>query len=108
MVFTAQDYTNLRIYMLVLPILPIIFMALTFFPAIEEEKYGTLLGLARQLVFYLPIMLVLPRFFGVEWVYYASTIIDVLITLLGGIILYQLFGTKLKTNAAEFVSRGPV
>ncbi|MEM1218213.1 MAG: MATE family efflux transporter [Bacteroidota bacterium] len=105
--FTAQDFTNLRIYMLVLPILPIIFMALTFFPAIEEEKYGSLLGLARQLVFYLPIMLVLPRFFGVEWVYYASTIIDVIITVWGGLILYQLFRTKLNTSSAEFVSRGP-
>lgn len=80
MVFTPADLWNLRIYMLVLPMLPIVFMALTFFPAIHQEKYGSIIGLARQIIFYIPAMLLLPRFFGIEWVYYGATIIDVVIT----------------------------
>ena len=71
---------NVRIYMLVLPMLPLVFMALTFFPAIKEEKHASIIGLARQLVFYVPAMLLLPRFLGVEWVYYGSTLIDVIVT----------------------------
>ncbi|MEM1406128.1 MAG: MATE family efflux transporter [Bacteroidota bacterium] len=80
MSFSAQDLMNVRIYMLVLPMLPLVFMALTFFPAIKEEKHASIIGLARQLVFYVPAMLLLPRFFGVEWVYYGSTLIDVIVT----------------------------
>lgn len=79
-VFTAQELFNLRIFMVILPLLPIVFMGLTFFPAINQEKYGSIIGLARQLVFYVPVMLLLPRFFGVDWVYYGSTAIDVCIT----------------------------
>ena len=77
--------------MLVLPMLPLVFMALTFFPAIKEEKYGSIIGLARQLVFYVPIMILLPRYFGIEWVYYGSTIIDVAVTLWILVIVIKLF-----------------
>ncbi|MGD1961114.1 MAG: MATE family efflux transporter [Fulvivirga sp.] len=80
MSFSTQDLMNVRIYMLVLPMLPLVFMALTFFPAIKEEKHASIIGLARQLVFYVPAMLLLPRFLGVEWVYYGSTLIDVIVT----------------------------
>ncbi|MEO0554683.1 MAG: MATE family efflux transporter [Bacteroidota bacterium] len=79
MSFSTQDLMNVRIYMLVLPMLPLVFMALTFFPAIKEEKHASIIGLARQLVFYVPAMLLLPRFLGVEWVYYGSTLIDVIV-----------------------------
>lgn len=78
--FTAQELINAQIYMLVLPILPIVFMALTFFSAIKEEKYGSIIGLARQLVFYVPAMLILPSLLGLEWVYYGSTAIDFIVT----------------------------
>ena len=80
MSFSTKDLMNVRIYMLVLPMLPLVFMALTFFPAIKEEKHASIIGLARQLVFYVPAMLLLPRFLGVEWVYYGSTLIDVIVT----------------------------
>ena len=91
MLFTPADLFNLRVYMLVLPVLPLVFMALTFFPAINEEKYGSIIGLARQLVFYVPVMLILPRYFGVAWVYYGATIIDVAITAWILMIVVKLF-----------------
>lgn len=81
MVFTDQDLFNLRVFMLVLPFLPFVFMALTFFPAIKEAKYASIIGMARQVVFYVPVMLILPQLFGLNWVYYGSTMIDVTITL---------------------------
>ena len=81
MVFTSSELLNFRVYMAVLPALPLVFMALTFFPSINEGKYGSIIGLARQLVFYVPVMLLLPRFFGIQWIYLGSTLIDVLLTL---------------------------
>ncbi len=98
MTFTASDLMNLRIYMLVLPILPLVFMTLTFFPAIKEEKYGSIIGLARQLVFYVPVMLILPGYFGVEWVYYGSTLIDVIVTIWILLVTMKLF-KKLSGNS---------
>ena len=80
-IFSAADLMNFRVYMALLPVLPVVFMAMTFFPAINRGKAASLLGIARQLVFYMPVMLVLPRLFGVKWVYFGSTMIDVIIAL---------------------------
>ncbi|MCG8569507.1 MAG: MATE family efflux transporter [Spirochaetes bacterium] len=79
--FLAADLFNFRIFMSLLPVLPVIFMAMTFFPAINNSKPATIMGLARQLIFYVPVMLTLPRFFGISWVYKGSFFIDLIITL---------------------------
>lgn len=91
MVFTSKELNNFRVYMAVLPVLPLVFMALTFFSAIDEGKYGSIIGLARQLVFYVPVMLLLPRLWGIEWIYFGSTAIDILLTLAIFVIMRQLF-----------------
>lgn len=95
MAFSMQDLFNLRIYMLVLPVLPFVLMSMTFFPAINEEKYGSIIGLARQLVFYVPVMLILPRYFGIDWVYYGSTLIDLAVGIWIFLVVKKLFA-KLK------------
>ncbi len=56
-------------------------MAMTFFPAVDKGKPAAIIGMARQFVFYIPVMLIVPRFFGVNSIYYASFIIDVIIVL---------------------------
>lgn len=67
--------------MAILPLLSAIFMAMTFFPSIDRGKPAALIGMARQLVFYVPVMLILPRTMGVAGVYYGSLAIDALIVL---------------------------
>ncbi len=76
--FLRAEIVNFRIFMVLLPTLPIIFMAMTFFPAINNAKPASVMGIARQLVFYVPVMLTLPRFFGVGWVYRGAFLIDAL------------------------------
>lgn len=98
--FLPHDAFNLRIYMLVLPMLPFVFMALTFFPAINQEKYGSIIGMARQVVFYVPVMLILPNLFGVEWVYYGSTVIDVVVTIWMVVVVVKLFRKLSATTTA--------
>lgn len=44
-------------------------------------KPAAIIGIVRQLVFYVPVMLILPRFFGIQWVYWGSAGIDFVITL---------------------------
>ena len=79
--FDATSLLYFRTYMALLPALPIIFMTMTFYPAINKGKPAAIMGIARQLIFYVPIMMILPRFFGIGWVYYGSFLIDLVITL---------------------------
>ncbi len=79
--FSAAELMYFRIYMAVLPVLSFIFMAMTFFPSIDKGKPAAMIGIARQLVFYVPVMLLLPRVMGIAGIYYGSLAIDVVIVL---------------------------
>ena len=80
-VFTGAQFTYFRIYMAILPVLSFIFMGMTLFPSIDKGKPAAIIGVARQLVFYVPVMLLLPRFIGVSGIYFGSIAIDAIITL---------------------------
>lgn len=74
--FTGTDFQYFRIYMAILPVLSIIFMAMTLFPSIDKGKPAAIIGIARQLVFYVQVMLILPGIVGVSGIYYGSFAID--------------------------------
>lgn len=78
-IFSSFELNNFRIFITTLPALPIMFMSMTFFPAIDNPTPASILGIARQLVFYVPVMLILPRMFGIRWVYLGSMLIDLVI-----------------------------
>lgn len=80
-IFDMTSLFYFRTHMALLPVLPIIFMAMTFYPAINKGKPASILGIARQLVFYVPVMLLLPKMFGIQWVYYGTFLIDTVITI---------------------------
>ncbi|CAM1357823.1 MATE family efflux transporter [Tenacibaculum xiamenense] len=79
--FSSLNILHFRVYVVVLPFLPLVFMALTYFPAIENPKPASIIALARQLFFYIPLMILLPKWWGIGGVYYGSTLIDVVITI---------------------------
>jgi putative MATE family efflux protein len=81
-VFDGRSIMNFRIYMAMLPILPVLFISMAFFPAIDKGNVSSILGILRQMVLYVPAMLILPRIFGVHWVYLGSTIIDIFVCLI--------------------------
>ena len=76
MVFSAEQLMDFRIYMSVLLALPFVFMAMVWFPSIEDAKPATVISILRQMVFYIPVLIVIPQFFGVRSIYTASAIID--------------------------------
>lgn len=80
-VFSAADIMHFRIYMLILPLFPFVFNGLTWLPAVDRPRYASMLGVARQLVFFVPVMLILPRYIGLKGVYYGATAIDVVVTI---------------------------
>jgi len=62
-------------------VLPIVFTALALLPAIEQPGKATLVSVSRQLLLYVPVMLLLPPLIGIQGIYYGATAIDFLCTL---------------------------
>lgn len=79
--FTDVQLLHFRAYMAILPALSFIFMAMALFPSVDKGKPAMMIGMARQFVFYIPVMLLLPSFIGVGGVYYGSLAIDTIIVL---------------------------
>ena len=68
-------------------------MALTYFPAIDNPKPASVLAIARQLILYIPLMIFLPKYFGIGGIYYGATAIDVVITICIVLLLLKSFKT---------------
>ena len=75
-IFSIQQLMDFRIYMSVLLVLPFIFMAMVWFPSIDDAKPATFISILRQIVFYIPILIIAPKYFGVHSIYVASAAID--------------------------------
>lgn len=88
-VFQAANIVNFRIFISVAPFLPILFMAMTFWPAIKKPKPAGILGIARQVLLYIPAMILLPKYFGIGWIYRGSFLIDLLLC---GLVLLLIAG----------------
>jgi len=108
-VFTGEQLTNFRIYMAILPLLSFIFMAMTLFPSVDKGKPAALIGIARQLVFYVPVMLLVPRWMGVAGIYYGSLAIDAVIVLWTMIMVKkefrQLRHRKIKIQSSKYINQ---
>lgn len=74
--FAAVELHRFRVLIVVLPVLPVVFTALALLPAVEQPGKATLVSVSRQLLLYVPVMLVVPRLMGVSGIYYGATAID--------------------------------
>lgn len=91
MEFTSQQLLDFKVYMSVLLILPFLFMAMVWLPSIEQAKKATYVTILRQLIFFLPIMLIVPRYYGVNSIYYAGAIIEWIVFIITMSIVYKNF-----------------
>ncbi|MGL5514045.1 MAG: MATE family efflux transporter, partial [Sporomusa sp.] len=80
-VFSGTQLLYFRIYMAIMPLLAATFMAMSFFPSINKGQPAVMIGLARQLVLYVPVMMILPKMMGVSGSYFGSLAIDAIIVL---------------------------
>lgn len=98
-IFLASDILNFRIYMSLLPTMSILFMSMTYFPAVNQGKMASILGIIRQVLLYIPFMLIVPRLFGLNWVYYGSALIDGSLILVCGFLVKRSFdGMRKRTK----------
>jgi putative MATE family efflux protein len=83
---------GLRIYCAVLPVVGFQIIASSYFQAIGKAKLATFLSLLRQIIVLLPLILLLPKFWGVEGVWIANPISD----LVAAVITYIFFRNELR------------
>lgn len=72
----------LRIYMMMVCIYSVQPMTVNYFTGIGDVKQGIIISLSRQGFFLIPLLIILPIFFGLDGVLYAAPIADVLACIL--------------------------
>ena len=89
--FGAEYIFCFRVFMTIAPLLSVTMTAMTFWPSIKKGKPATLIGLGRQLFLYIPLMIILPRIFGIHSIYVGSLAIDVFLSIIVIFMLAQNF-----------------
>nr|MCR5188265.1 hypothetical protein [Treponema sp.] len=80
----------------------VLILSITFFQAIGKASAASVLALLRQLVLFLPLVIFLPRMFGLEvkGVFYAQLVTDLVVLIIAIIYLISAF-SKMKKNGVE-------
>ncbi|QUH20299.1 MATE family efflux transporter [Alkaliphilus sp. B6464] len=90
---------GLKIFFSVLPIIGFQIVSANYFQAIGKPKQAAILSLSRQVLFLIPALLILPRYFELNGVWMASPVSDILSSVVTGIwILLEI--KNLGTNRA--------
>jgi putative MATE family efflux protein len=98
----AQHYKDFQILLWATPVIPFLFMTMSFYPSIGKGKPAVLLAIIRQVIFYVPAMLILPALYGIKWIYMASSAIEYGVAIIALIMiigeLRQLTKLKIKSG----------
>ncbi len=87
----------LRITMLFVPLIGVQIVSYFYFMAIHKPMRALILSISRQVLFILPMLIVLPRFFSVAGVWMAYPVADALSILLSAWWLYRFVRKPLAT-----------
>lgn len=92
---------GMRIVFLTFPIIGFQMVTANFFQSIGMAGKSIFMSLSRQLLFLLPCLLILPRFWGIDGVWYSMPISDAISSILAGILLYRQFKSFRANNNAN-------
>ena len=97
-IFNASDIALItltarviRIFNIFLPIIPLQMMTTSFFQAINQPWKAAFLSLSRQILLVIPLVLILPLFWGLNGVFLAPVLADLISTTLAAILLSRFF-----------------
>ena len=78
----------MQIYLMMLPIVGFQIVSSNYFQAVGKPRQAMILSLSRQVLLLIPALLILPRFFGLDGVFYAGPAADFGSSVITGIWLY--------------------
>lgn len=79
----------IRINMMVFPVVGAQMVCTGFFQSIGKAKISMFLSLSRQLLFFLPLLLVLPNFYDVDGVWMSQPISDMISSIVAVVLLFN-------------------
>jgi putative MATE family efflux protein len=77
----------LRVSCIMLPVIGFQMFSASYFQAVGKPLESTVLSLSRQILLYLPLLLLLPRFFGLNGVFFAMPVADFFSTALTAVFM---------------------
>ncbi len=95
----AAGKTNATLAFLIFPLMPIMILNITLFQALGKAKPAGFLAISRQLVLFVPAVLILPHFLGVRGVWTAGLFVDSLLVIISIIITARIFAKDLSAKA---------
>ena len=95
----AAGKTNATLAFLIFPLMPIMILNITLFQALGKAKPAGFLAISRQLVLFVPAVLILPHFLGVRGVWTAGLFVDSLLVIISIIITARIFAKDLSVKA---------
>ena len=102
--YTRFSVRCLRIFLMAVPLGAVQMISGIFFQSLGRPVQASMVSLSKQVFFMIPLVLILPRFMGVDGALWAGCFSDVLAFLLC-LVLYKLYWKKLFAAPAEKPSR---
>jgi putative MATE family efflux protein len=84
----ALGAVGLRIYLFMLPIIGFQVVGSALFQAIGKPTQSLLLSMSRQLIILIPVVLILPRYMGLQGVWLAGPIADLGSSIITGVLVF--------------------
>lgn len=78
---------GIRIYLMMMPLVGFQIVSSNFFQAIGRAKISMVLSMTRQVIFLIPLMVILPNIFGLNGVWFAGATSDLLATIVTAIFI---------------------
>lgn len=95
---------GMRVLLLMFPVVGFSIIVGNFFQFIGKAKRAIILSMTRQLLFIVPLLLILPKYWGSDGVWYSIPIADAGATLLAAVLLiYQLRKLRLSPDSESSI-----
>lgn len=78
-----------RLYLLMLPIVGISITGSNYMQSVGKAKSAMILGLLRQVILLIPMIMILPKLFGLNGVWYSQPTSDLLSTMITAVVLVK-------------------
>lgn len=96
-----QGIHAMRIFFKFIPLVGLQMISSSYFQAVGKPNQATLLGLSRQVLIFIPLLLILPRYWGLEGVWWSAPFSDLGAFILTGLWLWHEIKQLGKVEARE-------
>lgn len=94
----ALGVPALRINFIITPVVGFVALAITFFQSIEKPIASSVITIVRQIVALVPLLYILPIFFGINGIFFAQPICDLVSFVIAAVLIRKEFQTLTATE----------